>query len=198
VLFHSVGDASIDQVLDAMEDTGGERVWHDRRIRIEHGDLLFSSDQRRVRDLGVVIVQNPIHFTLAPVFAERLIPAVFAKLEPMQSLLANHIPLAIGTDGIGAPQSPFLNLFLAMIHPTHPAEALTIEQAITAFTRGAAFAEFQDDRKGTLAPGRAADLVVLSTNVFNVAPPDVLGARSLLTVVGGRIVWDAGELHADP
>lgn len=194
LLFHSVGDAAIDQVLDAMEDTGGAPVWQGRRTRIEHGDLLFPWDFSRARDLGVIVVQNPTHFALAPVFAERFVPAVFQELEPMQSLLSEGIPLAIGTDGIGAPQSPFVNLFLAMIHPTNPSEALTLEQALTAFTRGAAYAEFREQRKGMLAPGYAADLAVLSQDIFHVPPPAILGTWSDLTMVGGRVVWESGVL----
>jgi predicted amidohydrolase YtcJ len=196
LLFHSVGDAAIDQVLDAMDDTGGARTWQDRRTRIEHGDLLFPDSFARARQLGIVVVQNPTHFTLAPVFAERFVPEVFRDLEPLQSLLAAGIPLAIGTDGIGAPQSPFVNLLLATVHPTHPAEALSLTQALTAFTRGAAYAEFEEPRKGTLVPGKLADLAVLSQDIFHVAPPDLPATRSLLTIVGGRIVWDAGVLHA--
>jgi predicted amidohydrolase YtcJ len=130
------------------------------------------------------------------VFAQRFVPAVFAELEPMQSLLTAGIPLAIGTDGIGAPQSPFLNLFLATSHPTHPSEKLMLAQALTAFTRGAAYAEFEEHRKGTLSPGRAADLAVLSQDIFHVAPPDMIATRSVLTLVAGRVVWDAGVLHA--
>lgn len=198
VLFHAVGDAAIDQVLDAMDATGGAPTWRDRRIRVEHGDLLFPESFDRARRLGVVIVQNPTHFALAPVFAVRFVPDVFADLEPMQSLLAAGIPLAIGTDGIGAPQSPFVNLLLATIHPTHPAEALTLTQALDAFTRGAAFAEFEEARKGTLAPGKLADLAVLSQDIFHAAPGDLPATRSVLTIVGGRVVWDAGVLHRQP
>jgi predicted amidohydrolase YtcJ len=196
LLFHSVGDAAIDQVLDAMDDTGGARTWQDRRTRIEHGDLLFPDSFTRARQLGIVVVQNPTHFTLAPVFAERFVPEVFRDLEPMQSLLAAGIPLAIGTDGIGAPQSPFVNLLLATVHPTHPAEALSLTQALTAFTRGAAYAEFDEPRKGTLVPGKLADLAVLSQDIFHIALPDLPATRSVLTIVGGRVVWDAGVLHA--
>jgi predicted amidohydrolase YtcJ len=142
-------------------------------------------------------VQNPTHFTLAPVFAQRFVPPVFAELEPAKSLLAEGIPFALGTDGIGAPQSPFLNLFLATVHPTHPAEALTLAQALTAFTRGAAYAEFEDHRKGILARGRAADLAVLSQDIFHIAPTAVPATTSDLTIVAGRVVWDAGVLARD-
>ncbi|MFO0759059.1 MAG: amidohydrolase family protein [Byssovorax sp.] len=198
MLFHAVGDAAIGEVLDAMEDTGGAHVWEDRRTRIEHGDLLFPWDFVRARDLGVVVVQNPTHFTLAPVFAERFTPAVFAELEPMASLLAEQIPLAIGTDGIGAPQPPLLNVFLATIHPTRPSEALTVEQAIVAFTRGAAYAEMSEHRKGMLKPGYDADLVVLSQDIFHQSPLVLLGTGTVLTMVGGEVVFDAGALPPDP
>ncbi|APR84673.1 Exoenzymes regulatory protein AepA precursor [Minicystis rosea] len=194
LLFHAVGDGAIDRVLEALEDTGGARVWRKRRTRIEHGDLLFPWDYGRARDLGVVIVQNPTHFTLAPVFAERFEPQVFAELEPLRTLLDEDIPLALGTDGIGQPLSPFVDLFLATIHPTRPAEALTLEEALIAYTRGSAYAEHEEDEKGTLAPGRVADLVVLSQDIFHGPPPAIPATTSVLTMVNGRIVWDAGVL----
>ncbi|MDB5213737.1 MAG: Exoenzyme regulatory protein AepA precursor, partial [Myxococcaceae bacterium] len=195
-LFHSVGDGAIDEVLSAMEGTGGPGVWHDRRTRIEHGDLLFPSDFARAKRLGVVSVQNPTHLALAPVFAQRFTPAVYSDLEPLRSLLDQGIPLALGTDGIGSVFNPFLDLFLAMIHPTHPSEALTIEQAVTAYTRGSAYAEFEEDRKGTLSVGRLADLAVLSQDIFHIPPPAIIGTTSVLTIVNGNVVWDAGTLGA--
>lgn len=198
LVFHTVGDAAIDQVFDAMDETGGARVWGGRRTRIEHGDLLFPWDFDRARELGVVIVQNPTHLALAPVFAQRFVPQVFSNLEPLETLLAERIPLAFGTDGIGAPQSPFLNMFLATVHPTRPAEALTVAQALTAFTQGAAYAELAEQHKGRLVPGQLADLAVLSQDIFHVAPPQIPATTSLLTMVGGRIVWDAGVLHPEP
>jgi predicted amidohydrolase YtcJ len=198
LLFHSVGDAAIGLVLDAADATGGASIWHDRRFRIEHGDLLLPSDFARARRLGATVVQNPTHFALAPVFAQRFVPAVLGNLEPLQSLVSAGIPLALGTDGIGAPQSPFLNLLLATIHPSHPSEALTLSQALVAFTRGSAYAEFEDQRKGTLAPGRVADLAVLSQDIFHIAPGDIPATTSELTMVGGRVVWDSGVLHPAP
>lgn len=198
LLFHSVGDAAIGLVLDAADATGGGPIWHDRRLRIEHGDLLFPQDFARARRLGAIVVQNPTHFTLAPVFAQRFVPAVLGNLEPLASLVSAGIPLALGTDGIGAPQSPFLNLLLATIHPSHPSEALTLAQALAAFTRGSAYAEFEDQRKGTLVPGRVADLAVLSQDIFHIAPGDIPATTSELTVVAGRVVWDSGVLHPAP
>lgn len=194
VLFHSVGDGAIGLVLDALEDTGGACTWSDRRPRIEHGDLLFPWDYGRARDLGAVVVQNPTHLALAGVFAERFEPAVFAELEPLKTLLEEGIPLALGTDGIGRAQSPFVDLFLATIHPTRPSEALTLEQALVAYTHGSAYAELQEHKKGRIAPGQLADIAVLSQDIFLVPPPAIPATTSVLTIVDGKVVWDAGVL----
>jgi hypothetical protein len=194
LLFHSVGDGAIDEVLDAMEATGGAAVWNGRRTRIEHGDLLFSPNFDRMRDLGAVIVQNPRHLALTGLFAQRFTPAVFGELEPLRTLLDRDIPLALGTDGIGGVLDPWVDVFLAALHPTHPSEALSVEQAVIAYTRGSAYAEFEEHRKGTLAPGKYADLAVLSQDPFTVPVFAVPATTSVLTIVGGRVVWDAGAL----
>ncbi|MEP7122647.1 MAG: amidohydrolase family protein [Byssovorax sp.] len=198
MLFHSVGDAAIHQVLDAMEDTGTPASWRGRRTRIEHGDLLFPPDFDRAHDLGIVIVQNATHLALTPVFAQRCTPAVFAELEPLRSLLDEGIPLALGTDGIGAVSNPFVDLLLATIHPTRPSEALTIEQAVRAYTRGSAYAEFEEGHKGTLEAGQLADLAVLSQDIFHAPPPAIPGTVSVLTMVNGVIVWTSGAVTTTP
>jgi len=94
-----------------------------------------------------------------------------------------------------AQPNPFLDLFFAVTHPFHPGEALTVEQAVTACTRGSAYAEFQDWQKGALKPGYLADLAVLSQDIFTVPPSAIPGTTSVLTVVGGEIVWDAGVVN---
>ncbi|HLJ50351.1 MAG TPA: amidohydrolase family protein [Bryobacteraceae bacterium] len=194
ILLHTVGDAAIGNVLDGLEATGGRAVWSNRRPRVEHGDLLFPPDYGRVAKLGVVIVQNGTHLALTSIFAVRFQPQVFAQLEPLQSLLTNGIPLGLGTDSIGSPISPFVDLLFVTTHPTHPSEALSMEQAVTAYTRGSAYAEFEEYHKGTLAPGNLADLAVLSQDIFTVPPPALPATISVLTIVGGQVVWDAGVL----
>jgi predicted amidohydrolase YtcJ len=198
MLFHSVGDGAINAVLGAMEDTGSPASWRPRRTRIEHGDLLFPADFERARELGVIIVQNATHLALTSVFEQRFTPAVFSEIEPLRSLLDEGIPLALGTDGIGAASNPFVDLFFAVIHPTRPSEALTIEQAVRAYTRGSAYAEFEEHRKGTLAPGQLADLAVLSQDIFHVPPPAIPATQSVLTMVNGVIVWSSGAITTTP
>jgi hypothetical protein len=192
ILFHAVGDGALDNVLDGLDETGGPCTWNDRRPRLEHGDLLTADSFDRVLDDGAVIVQNATHLALAPVFAQRFTPERFATIQPLRSLLDAGIPLALGTDGIGQVQSPWVDIFLATIHPDHPSEAITLAEAISAYTRGSAYAEFEEQAKGTLAPGKLADLAVLSQDVFSVPPPAIPGTYSVLTMVDGHIAWDAG------
>jgi predicted amidohydrolase YtcJ len=112
-------------------------------------------------------------------------------LQPFRTLLANGIPVALGSDG---PQNPFLNLMLATIHPDNPAEAITLAQAIGAYTAGSAAAEGAGGWKGRLVPGMVADLAVLSQDIFSVPPDRLPATASVLTLVGGRPVWNPAGL----
>lgn len=191
LLFHLVGDAAIDTLLDEMEGLASASHWRKRRVRIEHGDLVLPSDIARVRDLGIVVVQNPTHLSL-PDLPQRLSPQRVAEAQPLRTLVEAGVHVALGTDGIGGTISPFLDIFLATFHPARPGEALSREQAVIAYTVGSAYAEAAEHQKGRLAPGQLADLAVLSEDIFTVPPPVLLGTRSVLTLVDGRIVWDEG------
>jgi predicted amidohydrolase YtcJ len=198
LLFHLVGDAAIGTLLDEMEDVAPAEHWRGRRTRIEHGDLLFPADIPRVKNLGIVVVQNATHLALTNVFPVRYSPQTVAQEQPLHSLLAAGIPLALGTDGIGFAANPFLDIMLATLHPDRPSEALTREQAVIAYTTGSAYAEGEEDRKGRLAPGQLADLAVLSQDLFTVPFGLIPGTTSELTMVDGHIVWDSGMVHEVP
>ena len=189
---HAVGDGAIDAYVTAIEKAGRPEVWRAKRPRIEHGDMLSPDLIARIRPLGVVVVQNPLHFMLAEILAARLGPRRMAALQPMKSLLDNGIPVALGADG---PMNPFLNIMAAVMHPSNPKEALTREQAVIAYTSGSAFAEFQEKQKGQLAVGMLADLAVLSADLFTVPVPQLPALQSVLTMVGGKIVHDAGAIR---
>jgi predicted amidohydrolase YtcJ len=185
-LLHAGGDSTLAVVLGLMERNGGSD-WAAVRVRLEHGDGLAPDLLARARPLGVVLVQNPSHLA-TPVFTERFESEILAGFFPLRSAIAAGVPLAIGSDG---PINPFLNILFAITHPARPEEALTREQAVIAYTRGSAYAEFAEGEKGTLAPGMLADLAVLSQDIFLVPPPALPGTTSVLTVIGGRIVFDA-------
>ena len=107
----------------------------------------------------------------------------------LKSLESAGIPLALGSDGGPSEQNPFLNLMLAALVPNEPAEALTREQALTAYTAGGAYAEGEERRKGRLAPGFAADMAVLSQDVLTIPTQQLPATTSLLTIVDGEVIF---------
>ncbi|MDF7812938.1 amidohydrolase [Hymenobacter sp. YC55] len=187
LLVHCAGGRSAEVVIKALESNGPAGRWPARRMRIEHGDGVVADLIPRAQALGVIVVQNPIHFSEPQLFHQRW----GTSMQSLRSLVAAGIPVALGSDG---PLNPFLNLMLASLTPSNPSEALTRQQAVQAYTYGSAFAEFAETNKGRLAVGQLADVVVLSQDIFTVPPPELPKTTSLLTFVGGQLVYDAKVL----
>ena len=183
-MLHAVGDGAIALVLDAIEDTGDAR-WTALRPRIEHADMLQAADFARAARMGVTIVQNPSHFMIAPILQQRWGAARVARADQVKGAIAAGVPFAIGSDG---PINPFLNIMFATMNPANPSQALTVEQAVAAYTRGSAAAELAERQKGTIARGMLADVALLSQDIFKVPIPDLPRTTSVLTIVNGRIV----------
>ncbi len=188
LLLHCSGDKPVKVVFDAMEKVH-DVDWIEKRVRIEHGDVLVGNLIPRARRLGVVVVQNPTHLSFVDLMRERYGPD--APFFPLHSLLEAGVPLALGSDG---PLNPYLNIMFAILHPINPSEALTREEAIEAYTRGSAFAEFEEREKGTISQGRLADIAVLSQDIFTVPVEALPATESILTLVGGQIAYDAKVL----
>ena len=134
---------------------------------------------------GLVVIQNPTHLAL-PMPGESLA----SEHMLLKSFMAAGIPLALGSDGGPGEQNPFLNLMLATLHTSEPTEALSREAALMAYTAGGAYVEGQDQRKGRIAPGLAADLAVLSQDVLTIPTPQLPATTSLLTLVDGEVVFE--------
>lgn len=188
LVVHIIGDRTAETFLDAMDATGGKDVWSKRRVRIEHGEGLTPDLAGRAKDLGVIVVQNPTHLAFRELLVKRWGLERMDQMQPLRSLLEAGVPLALGSDG---PFNPYLNIMLASIDPYRPSEALTREQAVTAYTLTAAYAEFAEKDKGSLEPGKLADLAVLSQDIFRMPAQDLPTTESVLTIVGGKIVYDA-------
>jgi hypothetical protein len=185
LLLHCVGDRACEAVFDAMEKIGKGKInWREKRVRVEHGEMVVSDLLERTKKLGVVIVQNPTHFADGEMGRARW----GGGKSQIRSMIEMEIPFALGSDG---PLNPFLNIMLASIHPDNPAQAISREQAVRAYTSGSAYAEFAEAQKGVLAKGKLADLAVLSQDIFNVSPNELPKTQSILTIVGGKIVYDA-------
>lgn len=188
LMFHVFGYGSAAAALSAMQARGGSEVWVRRRVRFEHGDGLFPELIPRAKQMGVIVVQNPSHLDVITIF-----PGLSLKrAQPLRTLLSAGIPVALGSDG---PMNPFLNIMFAVTHPDRPSEAITREQAVIAYTLTSAYAEFAEKDKGSLEPGKLADLAVLSQDIFNVPAAELPKTQSVLTMVGGKIVYDAEALR---
>jgi predicted amidohydrolase YtcJ len=186
LLVHVSGNRSVATILDAIDATGGASAWKGRRVRFEHGDGIFPDQIARLKKDGIIVVQNPIH--LAPIVPPGVV--AFEKSQPLKSLLAAGIPLAFGSD---APVNPYLDIMFATHPGNRPSEAITREQAVTAYTLTSAYAEFQETEKGTLEPGKLADIAVLSQDIFTVPTPELPKTVSVLTIVGGKVVYKVPE-----
>jgi predicted amidohydrolase YtcJ len=187
LLLHCAGDRCAAAVLNALESYESKVDWVAKRVRIEHGDGVISDLIPLARKLGVVVVQNPAHFAEPQVFQ----PRWGKEMQPLRSLIEGGIPVALGSDG---PMNPFLNIMFATIHSSNPKEAITREQAVRAYTYGSAFAEFVENEKGTIIKGKLADLVVLSQDIFVAPTAELPKTNSVVTIVGGKIVYDANVL----
>lgn len=159
-------DDVLDRYVEAVEQTGVTEVWIIKRPRIERAGAAGVRLAARLKRLGMVVVQRPD----GPL--------------PLASLARGGVHLALGT-GRGA--QPFAALGWAA---SGGAEALTMEQAVIAFTRGSAYAEHGDEDKGHLSIGALADLAVVSVDPFSASSDRLDGARSILTIIGGRVVHD--------
>lgn len=189
LLVHASGTSAIRASLDAMRKAASTG-WPARRVRLEHADGLSDDLVDDAAALGVVVVQNPSHLMLPQIMTSRFGAGRVGQFSKVRSLIDAGIPFALGSDG---PLNPHLNIMFAAMHPANPAEALSVEQAVRAYTRGSAFAELEESRKGTIAPGMLADLAVLSRNIFLAPLPEIPATRSVMTIVGGRVVWEGSE-----
>lgn len=189
LLLHISGYISASAMLKALQSNGGSEVWSTRRVRFEHGDGLYPEFIPTLKALGIIVVQNPTHLAAGGMIAGLKLE----RAQPLRSLLDAGIPVALGSDG---PMNPYLNIMLASIDPDRPKEAMTREQAVIAYTLTSACAEFREKDKGTLEPNKLADVAVLSQDIFSVPPPDLPKTTSVLTIVGGKVVYDSKVLSS--
>jgi predicted amidohydrolase YtcJ len=189
LLVHCAGDKPIELLFKAMEREQ-QTNWKSLRWRVEHGDGLTKDLFTEAKKLGVIVVQNPTHLSIVEMLYSRYSP--HTGFFNLRSLIEAGIPLALGSDG---PMNPYLNIMLASINPVRPTEAITREQAVRAYTTGSAYAEFAENEKGALTKGKLADLVVLSQDIFTAPVSELPKTQSILTITGGKIVYDAKVLR---
>jgi len=197
--FHAIGDRAARMALDAFAFALQKSNKKNLRFRIEHDQVIAPEDFSKYKALGVIASVQPNHLLTDMNWAEAHIGPERAKHSyPWKEFEDNGIPMAFGTDFPVEPITPFRGLYAAITRKNeagtkeyYPEQKLTIDHAIAAYTTGAAYAEFAEDKKGRLAPGMLADFVVLDRDITKVAPPEILKTRVLRTVVGGKTVYEA-------
>ncbi len=197
---HAIGDRAIRTQLGLFARVAEEHGPRDRRWRIEHAQHVHPDDLPRFAALGVIASMQPYHAIDDGRWADKVIGPERARgTYAFRSLLDHGATLAFGSDWFVAPPTPLEGIYAAVTrrtldgaHPDGwvPAEKITVEEALRAYTRGAAYAGFADEETGMLARGRLADLVLLDGDLTRVAPEALGEVEVRLTVVGGRVVYE--------
>jgi hypothetical protein len=197
---HAIGDRAISTVLDLYSDVVKAHGEADRRLRIEHAQHMAAADFDRFRQMHVIASVQPYHAIDDGRWAEgRIGPERASRSYAWRTFLDHGVRLAFGTDWDVAPLNPMLTIYAAVTRATldgkhpdgwFPEQKLTVGEAVEAYTMGSAYAEFQDREKGSISLGKLADLVLLSDDLFAIAPEKIAQVKILKTIVGGKLVWD--------
>jgi predicted amidohydrolase YtcJ len=208
VMTHAIGDAAVRQTLDAYEAVMQADGPRDRRWRIEHMEATDAADRPRLAKLGVLAAIQPWCCPQQgdPVWAANVGPGRMSEglrwrdiVTPARS--EKSATLIMGSDWPVESLDPFpiLQIGLTRRDPLVPGEAaftpdqaLTLNEMLAGYTRNAAYGEFMEDRVGSLAAGKLADIVVLSQDLYKTPAEAVGNTTVLLTIVGGKVVWRKG------
>ena len=198
---HAIGDEGISLILDIYSDIVKSHGESDRRFRIEHAQHMAAKDFDRFAQLRVIASVQPYHAIDDGRFVETRIGHDRAtRTYAFRTFLDHGVHLAFGTDWEVAPMNPLLTIYAAVTRATldgkypdgwFPEQKLTVEEAVRAYTMGSAYAEFQEKEKGSISPGKLADMVLLSDDIFSIAPSEIRAAKVLKTFEGGRLIWDS-------
>jgi predicted amidohydrolase YtcJ len=196
---HAIGDSANSLMLDLFERIIKTNPSWDRRFRIEHAQHIHPRDFRRFAKLGVIASVQPYHAIDDGRWAEKRIGHERCKTTyPFRSFLDNGVKLCFGSDWTVAPLNPLTGIYAAVTRRTtdggnpngwFPEQKISVQEAIEAYTINNAFASFEEREKGSISPGKLADLVVLSDNILSIDPVRIENVQVEMTVVGGKIVY---------
>lgn len=200
IAVHAIGDKANATILDMFEDAEKRNGPRDRRFRIEHAQHLRAQDIPRFAKLGVVASMQPYHAIDDGRWADnRIGPERVKGTYAFRSLLDAGATLAFGSDWFVAPMDPLLGIYAATTrrtidgkHPDGwvPEQKITVAEAVRAYTWGSAYASGEENIKGTLEPGKLADLAVLSADIFAIHPVQIETTRVDMTVFDGEAIFE--------
>jgi len=199
VAVHAIGDRAVSLLLDMVEKAAAVNGPRDRRWRVEHAQHQRPADIARFGRLGLVASVQPYHAIDDGRWAEvKIGPERVKTAFPFESLRRAGAVLAFGSDWTVAPLSPILGIYAAVTRRTLdgknpggwvPAEKVSVEEAVRAYTVNGAWAQFAEAAKGTIAPGKAADLVVLDRDIFTIPAEEIDRTSVRMTVFDGRVIY---------
>jgi predicted amidohydrolase YtcJ len=197
---HAIGDKAINSILNIFEEAGKLNGTRDRRFRIEHAQHIAPTDIPRFAKLNVIPSMQPYHAIDDGRWAEKIIGSERIKTTyAFRSLLEANAALAFGSDWFVAPPTPLEGIYAAVTRRTLddknpdgwvPEQKISVEEALRAYTTGAAFAGFMENDRGVLRPGMLADFVILEKDIRNIEPAAIRDVKVMKTVVGGKVVFE--------
>ena len=196
---HAIGDKTNAYLLDIYEEIKNRNPAMDRRFRIEHAQHLRLQDIPRFSKIGVIASCQPYHLYFDGIYAEKKIGKERIKFSfPFRTLLDKNAILCFGSDWPVVPINPLDGIYAAVTRHTSdhknpggwiPGQKITVEDAVKCYTINNAYASFEEDIKGSIEPGKLADLVVLSENIFKIAPEKIKDVKADMTIFDGEIIY---------
>ena len=210
---HAIGDEAIDHLLDLFAEVARVNPPRERRFRVIHTQVLRNASvAKRMADMGVIAEVQPYHAIDDMRWMAERIGARSRWAYAFRTLHDAGVRLSFGSDWPGTnaswyPANPLLGIYAAVTRQTlegtpaggwYPEERIDLETALRAYTVNNAWAAGREDRLGSLSVGKLADLVVLDRDPFGIAPSALDDVKVLLTVVGGRVVYEADQPMDQP
>lgn len=198
VAVHAIGDKANALILDIYDSVAKAHGARDRRFRIEHAQHLRPQNVPRFASLGVVASMQPYHLIDDGRWAAKRLGSRVSESYVFRSLLDAHVRLAFGSDWTVAPIDPILGIYAAVTRRTLddrnpdgwiPEQKISVEEALRAYTSGAAYSVFAEQTRGVIRPGNRADLVLLDQNLFTIPPDSIETVRVRATITGGRVAY---------
>jgi len=196
---HAIGDRANRIALDAMQKALQEAQVTDARLRVEHAQVLDPEDVARFAALGVIPSMQPTHCTTDMHWiADRIGQARSRYAYAWRTLLDSGVRIPGGSDAPVEPVQPLPGIHAAVTRQDrsgwpdggwHPEQRVSGLEALRMFTIDAAYSVFEEDIKGSITPGKLADMAVLSRDITTVAPPEILTTEVTMTILGGKVVY---------
>jgi len=186
---HAIGDRAVETVLKAFENVLKKHPRKNHRHRIEHCSVLNPKLIKRMKRLGLIASVQP-HFTSSDFWVVDRVGKHRARwVYPFKTLMKEGLIVTSGSDCPVEPIDPLLGVWAAVTRKSFAEESLTVKKALKIYTLNAAYASFDENKKGTIEVGKFADLTVLSDDLLNVPPDEIKKVRVEMTIVDGKIVY---------